>query len=406
MGLIYFQEAFNICLLVWRQINHLKLLLLRQIFFVGIMATGSKRLISLDIFRGMTIAFMIIVNTPGSWKYVYPPLSHAEWNGCTPTDLVFPFFLFIVGVSTFFSLKKYGNELNGSSVLRIFRRTVMIFAVGLLLAIFPYFTRDYSSLRILGVLQRIALAYGIGAFICLSVRDEWLWAVTAFLLLLYWALLAFFGGADPYSLTGNFALKTDLAILGKNHLYKGFGIPFDPEGLLSTIPAICTVIIGYLIGGLIARGSASGKTVLKLLILGAGTTGLGYLWGMIFPINKALWTSSYVLYTAGIAMIILALIFLVADVLKFSKWGIFFVVFGTNAIFTFAVTAVWTKLMLFVIKMPAAGGKISFYTWFYEKVCAPVAGNFNGSLMFAVIQMLLLWGVALILYRKKIMIRL
>jgi predicted acyltransferase len=370
------------------------------------MAKKSTRLVSLDIFRGMTIAFMIIVNTPGSWKYLYSPLKHAEWNGCTPTDLVFPFFLFIVGVSTFFSLKKYGNEMNSGSVLRIVRRMITIFAVGLLLAIFPYFARDYSTLRIMGVLQRIALAYGIGATICLAVRKEYLWIVTAVLLLLYWALLAFFGGTDPFSLNDNFALKVDLAILGKNHMYKGFGIPFDPEGLLSTIPSVCTVIIGYFTGDLIAKGSASGKTVLKLMIIGAGSAGLGYLWGMIFPINKALWTSSYVLYSAGLAMIFLSLIYLVSDVLKFSKWGTFFVVFGTNALFTFALAAIWTKLMLYVIKIPSGGEKISFYNWFYEKICVPVAGNLNGSLMFALIQVMFLWILALILYRKKIMIRL
>ena len=370
------------------------------------MAKSSSRLVSLDIFRGMTIAFMIIVNTPGSWKYVYAPLRHAEWHGCTPTDLVFPFFLFIVGVSTFYSLKKYGNELNGNSVFRIFRRMVAIFAVGLLLTIFPSFVRDYSNLRIMGVLQRIALAYGIGATICLAVKKEYLWIVVAVLLLLYWALLAFLGGADPYSLTDNFALKADLAILGKNHMYKGFGIPFEPEGLLSTIPSICTVIIGYFIGFVVSKGSASGKTVIKLLLIGAGVAGLGYLWGMIFPINKALWTSSYVLYSAGLATVVLSVIYLIADVLKFKMWGTFFVVFGTNALFTFALAGIWTKLMLYVIKMPSGGDQISFYTWFYEKACVPVAGNLNGSLMFALIQVLLLWIVALLLYRRQIMIRL
>jgi predicted acyltransferase len=370
------------------------------------MAKSKARLISLDIFRGMTIAFMIIVNTPGSWKYVYAPLKHAEWHGCTATDLIFPFFLYISGVSTYFSLKKYGNEINSSSILRILRRMIAIFAVGLLLTIFPYFSRDYSTLRIMGVLQRIALAYGIGAIICLAVRRESLWLVTAVLLLLYWGLLAFLGGADPYSLNDNFALKADLAILGKDHMYKGFGIPFEPEGLLSTIPSICTVIIGYFTGDLVAKGSASGKTVMKLMLIGAATAGLGYLWGLVFPINKALWTSSYVLYSAGLAMMVLSLIYLLADVLKFSKWGIFFIVFGTNALFTFFLTGIWTKLMLYVIKIPSGGEKVSLYTWFYEKACVPVAGNLNGSFMFSVIQVVLLWGMALILYRKKIMIRL
>jgi predicted acyltransferase len=370
------------------------------------MARTASRLVSLDIFRGITIAFMIIVNTPGSWEYVYPPLRHAEWHGCTPTDLVFPFFLFIVGVSTYFSLRKYGSVLNSSSMLRILRRVAAIFAVGLLLAIFPYFARDYSKLRIMGVLQRIALAYGIGAIICMSVRKQYLWIVTAVLLLLYWVLLAFFGGSDPYSLAGNFARRVDLAIIGKDHMYRGFGIPFDPEGLISTITSTCTVIIGYFIGDLVARGPAKGSTVIKLLLIGAGMTGIGYLWGMVFPVNKALWTSSYVLYSGGLATVVLSILYLVTDVLKFKKWGTFFLVFGTNALFTFALAGVWTKLMLYVMKIPVDGQKISFYTWFYEKVCAPLAGNINGSLMFAVVQVMLLWFVALVLYRRKIMIRL
>ncbi len=365
----------------------------------------SGRLVSLDIFRGFTVAFMIIVNTPGSWQYVYAPLRHAKWNGCTPTDLVFPFFLFIVGVSMWYSLKKYGNELNGRSFLRIARRTASIFALGLFLNIFPYFDRDYSTLRVMGVLQRIALAYGISALICMTIRRDYLWIVTAILLLLYWGVLAFFGGPEPYSLEGNFALKVDQLILGKNHLYTGFGIPFEPEGLLSTIPSICTVIIGYYVGELVGKKSANGKTVLKTLVIGAALAGLGLLWNKLFPINKALWTSSYVLYTAGIAMVMLAIIYWLADVLKFQKWGVPFMVFGTNALFSYFLAGIWTKLILF-IKISSDGKELSLYTWFYEKICVPVAGNMNGSLMFAVIQVLFIWTIALILYRKKVMIRL
>jgi predicted acyltransferase len=217
--------------------------------------------------------------------------------------------------------------------------------------------------------------------------------------------MAYFGGADPYSLENNFATNVDLAILGKGHMYKGFGIPFDPEGLLSTIPAVCTVIIGYFIGEMISKNSAGGKTALKLLLFAAAAAGIGYLWGILFPINKPLWTSSYVLYTAGIAMAVLSLIYLVADVLKLQKWAGFFLVLGTNALFAFSLAIIWTKMMMF-IKIQAATGEISLYGWIYEKLCVPVAGNLNGSLMFAVLQLLLVWGVTLILYRKKIMIRL
>jgi predicted acyltransferase len=369
------------------------------------MAKGSNRLVSLDIFRGLTIAFMIIVNTPGSWEYVYTPLRHAKWHGCTPTDLVFPFFLFIVGVSTFYSLKKYGNEFNTGSVLRILRRMMLIFAVGLFLTIFPRFVRDYSTLRIMGVLQRIALAYGIGAVICLTVRRDFLWIVVAVILLGYWGLLALLGGADPYSLESNLASRFDMAILGANHMYKGFGIPFDPEGLLSTIPAVATVIIGYFIGEMISKNSEGGKAVIKLILFGAASAGLGYLWGLFFPINKPLWTSSYVLYAAGLSMGLLALIYLIADVFKFQKWGTFFLVFGTNAIFAFFMAGIWTKTMLFV-KITSGTEQITLYSWIYQKIFIPVAGNMNGSLLFAIFQVLLVWCFVLILYRKKIFIKL
>jgi predicted acyltransferase len=255
----------------------------------------------------------------------------------------------------------------------------------------------------MGVLQRIAIVYGIGALLCLTIRRDYLWIIVAVLLLIYWAVLAFFGGAEPYSLEGNFVSKVDIAILGVNHIYKGFGVPFDPDGLLSTLPAVGTVIIGYYTGEIIGKGPASGKTVIKLLLFGAASAGLGLLWNLLFPINKPLWTSSYVLYTAGLAMGGLALIYLVADVLKLQKWGTFFLVFGTNALFSYFLAGIWTRLMLFI---KIGENKISLYTWFYEKACVPVAGNMNGSLMFALIQVILIWLIALFLYKKKIMIRL
>jgi predicted acyltransferase len=369
------------------------------------MAKTTNRLVSLDIFRGLTIAFMIIVNTPGSWDYVYPPLRHSTWHGCMPTDLVFPFFLFIVGVSMWYSFKKYGHEINNSSLLRIFRRTMAIFAVGIFLAIFPYFSRDYSTLRIMGVLQRIAIAYCLGAILCLTISREYLWIVIAVILLLYWALLALFGNTGPYTLEGNLVLKVDTAVLGSSHIYRGFGPPFDPEGLLSTIPAVGTVLIGYYMGGILGKETPSGKTVLKMLLFGVASAGLGMLWGMLFPINKPLWTSSYVLYTAGWATGVLALIYFLADVLKFRKWGTFFIVFGINALFSYVLAGIWTRLMLF-ITINTGNDKITLYNWFYEKICVPIAGNMNGSLMFAIVQMILIWLVALILYRKKILIKL
>jgi predicted acyltransferase len=368
------------------------------------MAKSSSRLVSLDILRGMTVAFMIIVNTPGSWDHVYPFLKHSSWNGCTPTDLVFPFFLFIVGVSMWYSLKNYDHKFTGGSVWRIIRRSITIFILGLFLAIFPYFRMDYSTLRIMGVLQRIALAYLLSSVICLAIKRDYLWIVIAVILLIYWALLAFLGGPDPFSLSGNLVRKIDLAILGSKHMFAGFGIPFDPEGLLSTLPAVATVITGYYLGEIVGKESAKGATVLKLIFIGAAATGLGLLWSIVFPINKPLWTSSYVLYTAGIVIGVFALVYLIADVLNFKIWGAFFSVFGTNALFSYFLAGVWTEMLLFV-KVPVGVTKISLYEWFYEKVCVHIAGNINGSLIFALVQMLIIWGVALILYRKKILIR-
>jgi predicted acyltransferase len=369
------------------------------------MARNTERLVSLDIFRGLTIAFMIVVNTPGSWNNIFPPLRHSEWNGCTPTDLVFPFFLFIVGVSMWYSLNKYGHEISGSSIFRILRRVAAIFAVGIFLSIFPNFGMDYSDLRIMGVLQRIAVAYGIAAILCLTVKHNNLWIVLAVILLFYWILLALFGGTEPFGLEDNLVRKIDIAILGKNHLYQGFGVPFDPEGLLSTIPSVATVIIGFYTGEILGKEEASGKTVIKIILLGVASIGLGMLWGNFFPINKPLWTSSYVLYTGGFAMIGLAFIYLVADVWKFQIWGKPFLVFGTNALVSYFFAGIWSEL-LWLIQIPHDSATMSLYSWIYEKLCVPVAGNFGGSLMFAVIQVIIIWFIALILYRRKVMIRL
>lgn len=364
-----------------------------------------SRLLSLDIYRGMTIVFMIIVNTPGSWQYVYPPLRHSVWNGCTPTDLVFPSFLFIVGVSMWFSMKKYGQELNTRSLVKILYRTAVIFLAGFLLQLFPFVGKDLSAVRIMGVLQRIALAYGFGAFICMVVKRKYLWVIGAFLLLGYWALMALLGGPDPYSLEGNLALRVDSFLLGEAHLYKGFGISFDPEGLLSTIPSIVTVIIGYMTGEIVgSKGAPNGVNVLKMVVYGIAAIIIGLLWSITFPINKPLWTSSYVLYTGGISLILLAILYLIIDILNINGWTGFFRVFGVNALFIYIMAGLWTKTM-FLIRIPAVGDTINLYSWIYTKLCVPLFGKLPGSLVFAIIQVLIMWLLGYILYRKKIFIK-
>lgn len=362
---------------------------------------------SLDVFRGITVVFMIIVNTPGSWGHIFPPLRHAAWSGCTPTDLVFPSFLFIAGVAMWYSLKKYNFEFSGGALFRILRRVLLIFAAGLFLNIFPYFIdRDYSTLRILGVLQRIALAYGLGAIIILLVRQNYVWVATSVILLGYWALMYFMGGADPYSLNGNFANVVDRAVLSESHLYKGFGIPFDPEGLLSTLPAAATVLVGFMVGNLISVNGKSWQTVGLLVFVGVAMIIAGYFWGKVFPINKPLWTSSYVLYAGGIGIVILAFLFAVIDIWNLKGWTGFFNVFGMNALVTFLLAGIWTKTMTYVIHIGNGENEVNLYTWIYNNICCPVFSEPKmASLMFAVMMVLFIWVFGYILYRRKIFIK-
>jgi predicted acyltransferase len=368
----------------------------------GKSAGKSARLMSLDVFRGMTVVFMIIVNTPGTWSHVYAPLRHASWHGCTPTDLVFPSFLFISGVAMWYSLRKFNFEFSGPALFRIIRRVALIFAVGLFLNIFPRFVRDYDTLRIMGVLQRIALAWGLGAILVLIIKKNYIWVATAVLLFGYWALMYFMGGSDPYSLEGNYARTVDLALIGENHLYKGFGMPFDPEGLLSTIPATATVLLGFMTGGLITGKGNSWKTVGWLSFTGVLLIGAGLLWGEYFPINKPIWTSSYVLYAGGIGMVILALLFIIVDIWNLRGWTGFFNTFGTNALFTYVLAGMLTKTLL-IIKV----GEVSLYNWIFTHICSPLFQEQKlASLLFPLLLVTVIWALGYILYRKKIIIRL
>ena len=251
----------------------------------------TKRLIALDVMRGLTIALMIMVNTPGSWAYVYAPLRHAKWHGCTPTDLVFPFFLFIVGVSMWFSFKKYGTGLTKEGVLKVLKRFLVIFLLGLFLNAFPKF--NFENLRFFGVLQRIAFAYAIAAILCMKFNHKQLFIIFGFILVGYWSLLYFGGSNDMYSLASNAVGKVDLFLFGKNHVYKGFGIPFDPEGLLSAIPSVATVIMGYFTGRIIEKSDNVTAAIKKMIIFGVISAFIGWFWGYLFPINKPLWTSTY-----------------------------------------------------------------------------------------------------------------
>ncbi len=416
----------------------------------------TKRLTSLDAFRGLTIALMILVNTPGTWEHVFPPLRHAPWDGWTPTDLVFPFFLFIVGVSFYFSLKKYNHELTAVSAEKILKRTAAIFLVGLLLNAFPksiaahgmlwqvvfgialvawlsmpwwknrvstslvrgvewgsllvllglfLFTLGDNNLRVLGVLQRIALAFGIGAFLCLLFKGRSLIWVLATLLIGYWLLMIGFG---DLTLENNFARIVDLAILGENHIYGGYGMPFDPEGLLSTIPSVGTMMMGFLAGRIIGQHPNNREqAIFQLFLYGFPAMILAYLWNPFFPINKPIWSSSYVLHTGGLAMMLLGLSIYLIDIKGWKKWATPFVQFGLNPLFIYALSSISVKILLYWIKFPAAdGGTMNGYQALYKNVFAAIAGNNEiGSFLFAVFYVSMHWVVAWLMWRSKIFIK-
>ena len=256
----------------------------------------------------------------------------------------------------------------------------------------------------MGVLQRIAVAFFFGAIICAGVSLKRLPFALLAILFGYWAILAFGAETDPYSLEQNVARTVDLAIFGEAHVYGGFGIPFDPEGLLSSIPAVGTVILGYMLGSYIDRSSLQPPALRNMLLAGGALILSGWTLGYAFPIIKGLWTSSYVLYTAGIATLVLTLFLWLIDMKGWSKWAQPFVVFGMNPLFIYALSVLFVKIM-FRISLPAGDGQMNMYQWIYEMVCVPIAGNMNGSLLFALSYVALHWLIALILYRRQIFIK-
>lgn len=364
-----------------------------------------SRLLALDVFRGATIAGMILVNMPGSWGSVYPPLRHAAWHGATPTDLIFPFFLFVVGTAMWFSFSRFDHRLSAGLTRKILRRSALIFVVGLFLNAFPFTGDLLSGIRVMGVLQRIALAYGLAAFLCLLLEPRRLIAASAAILLAYWAVLRAFGGPDPYSLETNVVRRVDRAMFGDDHVWHGFGIPFDPEGLLSTLPAVVTVVLGFLAGRWITTLERREDAVLRMLLAGTLLILGGLIWGMAFPINKPLWTSSYVLYTGGIAFVALAWFIWVIDVKGFRRWSRPLEVFGLNPLFAYVLSGVLARTMTRLIRVPVDDGAITGYQWLYTRIFEPLAGPMNGSLLFAITMVTLIWLVVLPLYRRNIVIK-
>lgn len=366
----------------------------------------SKRLVALDVFRGLTIALMIVVNNPGNWEFVYPPLLHSKWDGCTPTDLVFPFFMFIVGAAMWYSYKKYNYNLTGNLVLKILRRSFLIYLIGFLLNIYSKFTLDLSNVRIMGVLARIAIAYGIASFIVLCVRLNYVKVLLVLILLGYWAILAFLGSDSPYSLEGNFTRTFDNTILGINHIPVFHGVKFDQTGLLSTLPSIANVLLGYLAGRLIDTSEIKMNAVKKLIILGITGIFLAIGWDLIFPINKPLWTSSFVLYTCGFASFFLGILLWITDVKGFTTWIKPFQVFGMNSIFIYGLAGFLATTLNLIVLHPQGEKPVNITAWIYNNCFMPMSGNYAGSFLYALTFTLICWFAGWILYRKKIFIKL
>lgn len=365
---------------------------------------AMSRLSSLDAFRGITIAGMILVNNPGSWKYVYSPLDHAEWHGWTPADLVFPFFLFIVGVSVSLALSKritQGNSLS-SLCFKIFKRSLILFALGIFLRLL--FRFDFENLRIPGVLQRIAICYLVSSLIFSKVGTKGRAAIVFFLLAGYYLVMKFVPvpgyGAGVLDYQGNLCGYIDTKLLG-GHLYKP---GFDPEGILSTFPAIATALIGTLTGDWLRSSRKAFQKSVGLFAVGFLMTASGLLLHPVFPINKQLWTSTFVLFTAGAALLLLGLCYVLMDGIGVKKWAFPSLVLGTNAIFAYVTSILMAKILV-LIKVSTAGGRIALQSYIFEHFFSSFAGDLNGSLIFSLF-FILIWVVMLIpFYRKRIFIK-
>lgn len=371
----------------------------------------EKRLLALDVMRGITIAAMILVNNPGTWSDIYSPLRHAEWNGLTPTDLVFPFFMFIMGVSTYMSLRRYGFQLSWPAVSKILRRTVVIFMIGLGLAWTGLLVDGMSSgkaladaalsfgeIRILGVLPRLALAYGIGALVALCCGTRHLTAVTVGILIAY-ALILILGNGYEFS-ERNIIATVDRMVLGEAHMYTerigDVAMRFDPEGLLSTLPSVAHVLIGFMAGRMLMGEKDNNRRVLMLMIMGTCLTFSGFLLDYGFPINKKVWSPTFVLTTCGLATQTLGLLIWLIDVRGKVGWCMFFEVFGANplALYVFAT-------LLAIL----AGNTVQ---WDIMEGCLiPLCmGNLRlASLLYALLFVMVTWLPGLYLFRRRIYIK-
>ena len=372
------------------------------------------RLLSLDVFRGLTVAAMILVNNPGSWSTIYAPLKHAEWNGCTPTDLIFPFFLFIVGVSISYALgSKKDNTSQSKLLFTAFKRALILFGLGLFLNLFPKVFIDpieaLSTVRIPGVLQRIAIVFFITALIFIKTNQKTQIRLFFGILIAYWALMTLvpvpaIGYANLEKET-NLGAWLDRTILTEAHLWKS-AKTWDPEGILSTLPAVATGLFGVLVGTWLRRKDREESVKISWMFsIGILAVILGLIWDLCFPINKALWTSSFVLYAGGLATIGLALCYWLIDVQGYKKGTTPLVVYGVNAITDFFLSGLIPRILtLIMVNMPdgtRVNSRVWMYETFYTPYFTPINASLAGAVTFILIWLLILW----VMFKRKIIVK-
>ncbi len=372
-----------------------------------------NRFLSLDVFRGMTIVFMIIVNNPGSGATAFAPLEHARWFGFTPTDLVFPSFLFAVGNAMSFAMKKFADLSTGAVVFRIFKRAAIIFLLGYLMYWFGDIQHNVNGgwsissigqTRIFGVLQRIALCYLFASLIIYFISSKTTVIVISLLLLFgYWFLLLIYGDPSaPYGMLTNAGTYLDKFLLGDAHLYHGEGVAFDPEGILSTLPAIVNVICGYYAGRFIQEKGKGYETISKLMLFGFLFIFIALCWNMSFPISKKLWTSPFVLLTVGIDMVLISALIYLVEIKLWNKgnWTAFFTTVGKNPlpIYLFSELFVVVLGWIYIGNTDSSG-------WINRNFFQAIAPGAIGSLLFAICYMLVCWLFGKILDKNKIYIR-
>ncbi|WP_316790598.1 acyltransferase family protein [Pedobacter frigoris] len=373
-----------------------------------------SRLLSLDFFRGITVAAMILVNNPGDWGHIYAPLEHAEWNGCTPTDLIFPFFLFIVGVSIAYAMgsKKSDPSTHSKTILKAVKRALILFGLGLFLSLYPkVFTEPleaFQNVRIPGVLQRIAVVFLIATVIFLKNSQKNIFRILLILLAVYWILMTFVPvpgvGYPNLEKETNLGAWLDRSVLTEAHLWKS-SKKWDPEGILSTLPAIATGLFGVLAGIYLKRKDIDAATkVVWLFCTGCMAIILGLLWDLQFPINKALWTSSFVLYTGGLATVVLALCYWIIDIQQYNRFTKPFVVYGVNAITVFFLSGLIPRTLRLFSITQQDGSKTDLQSWLYSGISAhfsPINASLTWAICFVLFWLVILW----VMYKKKIIIK-